>query len=80
VPITSFPVVGKRRQSWSVLISTPLHGLGSVCSRDGVRSRHKLGVVVHSCNPSYSGDGQRWGRPRFSASLGKMLARPHLYL
>jgi hypothetical protein len=37
----------------------------------------KLDIVVHVCNPSYSGDGDL-GKEQFKDSLGKSLMRLHL--
>jgi hypothetical protein len=36
----------------------------------------ELGVVDHSCNPSYSGD-RDW-EDQLEVRMGKKLARPHL--
>jgi hypothetical protein len=45
-----------------------------------LKKKHReLGMVTHSCNPSYSEGRQRLGGLQFEASLGKKLVRtPYL--
>jgi hypothetical protein len=50
-----------------------------ICQRNQQNKKHtiELGVVAHSCNPSFSG-GRCWEDCSFESSLGKKFARPHL--